>query len=45
MVDAEKWNERIALLQQYKSENGNCEVPRSDEKLGAWVAKLTEALL
>jgi len=39
MVDAEKWNERIALLQQYKSENGNCEVPRSDEKLGAWVAK------
>jgi hypothetical protein len=38
MVDAEKWNERIALLQQYKSENGDCEVPQSDEKLGTWVS-------
>jgi hypothetical protein len=38
-VDAEKWNEKIALLQQYESENGDCEVPQSDEKLGAWVAK------
>ncbi|KAL7448201.1 hypothetical protein ACHAWC_000436, partial [Mediolabrus comicus] len=34
----EKWNERIALLQQYKSENGDCEVPQSDEKLGTWVS-------
>jgi peptide deformylase len=40
-IDADKWNEQIALFQQYKSVKGNCDVPRShkvgDVNLGRWV--------
>jgi hypothetical protein len=41
-IDAEKWNEKIALFQQYESANGNCDVPQNykvgDVNLGTWVA-------
>jgi hypothetical protein len=41
-ADASKWDKQFKLLQQYKSENGDCEVPRSHKvggvTLGTWVS-------
>ena len=33
----ERWNERFRELQEYKEENGHCDVPRSEGPLGTWV--------
>ena len=33
----EKWNARFEELLDYRSENGNCDVPVSRGKLGRWV--------
>ena len=35
----ERWNERLAELRDYKEENGDCNVPRSQGTLGNWVVK------
>ncbi|KAL7540742.1 hypothetical protein ACHAXR_010356 [Thalassiosira sp. AJA248-18] len=35
----QRWDEQLAQLREYKSENGNCNVPFSHPTLGKWVSE------